>query len=333
MLTPDDPLARLLRYQTTPLIAVVVSLGIPERLAAGPQSAETLATATGAHAPSLRRVLRALAAHGVLHEDDAQRFALTEAGQRLRPDVAGSVAPFAASYGEPWWWNAWGALAHTVRTGETAFDHLNGCGLFEFLARDPAARERFHGNMTATTIADAAAVAAALDASHATHLVDVGAGHGTLTVALLTAHPRLHATLVDRPETIAGARQALMTAGVIDRCTLVAGDLFGTLPARGDLYVLKDVLHDWDDTAATAILRSCRRAIPAHGRLVVVERLLDRADQAATAALVDITMLVMTGGQERTAAAYGALLTAAGFARPRVTHTIGTASLLDTQPA
>lgn len=333
MLTDDDPLARLLAYQTTPLIAVVISLGVPERLAAGPQSAEALAAATGAHAPSLGRVLRALAAHGLVGEDAAGRFALTDAGQRLRPDVPGSVAPFAASYAEPWWWNAWAALGHSVRTGEPAFDHVHGCGLFEFLDRDPDARARFHANMSATTAAQTPAVVAALDLDDARQVVDVGAGYGALTAALLTAHPALRATLVDRHETIAGARVALAGAGVLDRCTLVTGDLFGTLPAAGDLYLLKDILHDWDDQRAIAILRGCRAAIAATGRLVVIERLLDRPDQAASAALVDVTMLVMTGGRERTGAEYGALLAAAGFDRPRVTHTTGTASLIEARPA
>jgi len=305
-------------YMTSQVIYVAARLGIAELLADGAQSGDELARATGTHAPSLRRLLRGLAVVGVLDEVEPGRFALTPFGALLRPGVPGSVRNLALLFVDEPVWRAWGGLLHSVRTGETAFDHVFGMGTFDYFAQNPEAAAIFHEAMTEGTRWAAPAVIAAYDFSRFRTVVDVGGGNGTLIAAILAATPGLRGTVFDLPIGVEGARRHLEAAGVADRCQVVEGDFFRQpLPGGADAYLLKSVIHDWDDERSVAILENCRRAMPAHAKLLLVEPVLpasvERCEAHQRMMMSDLNMLAVAGGRERTEAEFRALFTAAGF--------------------
>jgi hypothetical protein len=288
----------------TQLLYVLARFGIADRLAAGPRTAAELADETGADADALFRVLRAVAALGVLSQDADDRFGPTAMSEALRPGTRGSPHARLLCYGEPWWWAACGGLYESVMTGEDAFARVHGVGLFEFLEAHPDGSAVFDAHMTAMTEAEADAVVPAVDWPEAGTVVDVGGGRGTLLAAVLRARPGLRGVLFDLPHVVEHA-------AVGER---VAGSFFESVPAGADLYLLKDILHDWDDERAAAILRTVRAAIPDAGRLRLIERAIPPGDAPAPGKQVDITMLLVTGGRERTRAEYAALLDSGGFA-------------------
>jgi hypothetical protein len=282
-------------------------------LARGPKTPEELASATNAHGPSLYRLLRALASMGVFAERSDGTFESTALADRLRSDTPDSQRAFALSYGEPWWWNAFGELLHSVKTGDTAFSRVHGMTFFEYLGRQPDAARIFNTNMTAATVGLAEALVTAYDFSQVKVLVDVGGGHGALAGAVLRQNPLMRAVIFDQPAVLEGAASVLHQPGILARCDLSPGDIFQAVPAGGDLYLLKDIIHDWDDVRAAVILQNVRRAMPPDAKLLVVESLIPPGNEPFRGKLVDITMLVLTGGKERTEAEYTRLLHGAGL--------------------
>src|SRR5215831_16629443 len=275
-------------------------------------------------------------ATAALATTNARSFALTPLAQPLRTDVPGSLRASAMLYGERWWWLACGDLLHSVRTGQPAFDHVHGKPLFDYLGHSTDAAAIFNDHQTNITRQDATAVVSAYGFSECTKIVDVGGGHGTLTAAILKACPWTTAILFDQPAVIEGALQLLRTEGVTDRCTCITGDFFESVPEGGDTFVLKDIVHDWDDDRAAAILRNCRRAM-AHDpavatRLLVIEKVIPAGNAPFPGKLTDITMLLVTGGRERTAKDYESLLNEAGFALTRIVPTASPASVIEAVP-
>jgi hypothetical protein len=312
---PGEELRHLvLGYRVSQAISVATELGIADLLSSGPRSVEDLASATGAHAPSLYRVLRLLASEGVFAETDDGRFDLTPMAEALRCDVPGSLRPAVLFNTGDTLWRSWGQLSHAVRTGQPAFDHVHGMGFFEYHRRHPEEWRLFDQLMATQTAPVARAVAAAYDFSRARAVVDVGGGNGTLVMGLLEAHPHLRGIAFDQPEVAARAEQTINAAGLASRCQAVGGDFFAAVPAGGDAYLLKYILHDWDDERCVAILRACHRAMPADGRLLVIEFLIPPGNAPSYAKSQDVNMLTNLGGRERTEAEYGALFAAAGFA-------------------
>jgi hypothetical protein len=301
-------------------VFVAAELGIADLLADGPMSSAQLAEATGTHEPSLYRVLRLLAALGVLAEHDRRSFGLTVLGDRLRTDVPASMRSWAGLVDAVGGVRVFEPIVHTIRTGESGVDAAYGMGLFDFLARRPHDEARFDAAMAERTSAFAPSVAAACDFAGVRTVADVGGGRGTLLAAVLRAHPGLRGILAETPAVAAAAGPALEAAGVAGRCEVVAGDFFAAVPAGADRYLLANVLHDWDDDRAAAILARCRDAMAPGGRVLIIERLIpDDPEQALPALLSDINMLVVTGGMERTDAQYAALLDTAGLCLTRVT--------------
>src|SRR5215212_6381768 len=314
---PLPPAVTLLRLMAGTWVSHAISLaarlGIPDLLAEGAKGGQELARATGTHPPSLYRLLRALASVGIFQEAEDGRFHLTPLAEPLRDGVPGSLRAFAIMLGEDWHWRAWADLPHAVHTGQSAFEHLYRVTNFDYWAQHPEAEAIFDNAMTSRGAAQNAAVVAAYDFAGIGTLVDVGGGHGSLLAAVLRAHPAMRGVLVDRPEVIAGARAYLEQAGVQGRCDVVAEDFFASVPSGGDAYLLKSVIHDWDDERAVAILSTCRRAMPARGRLLVVDWVVPSGDEPSFAKLLDLLMLVWTpGGKERTEAEHRALLASAG---------------------
>lgn len=250
---------------------------------------------------------------------------MTENGATLRGDAPGSVRDFVLFMTGDWYWRAWGDLRYAVETGESAFERANGMANFDYWEHHAEAGVIHDAAFTAMTRAIAGAVAAAYDFSRCSTLIDVGGGsRGTLLAAILRAHPRGQAVLFDLPHVVEGLGPVLEAAGVVARCRLVGGDFFKSVPAGGDLYLLKQVIHDWDDARAVAILSRCREAMASGGRVLLVETVLpERLDPSPTSqwqAMLDLMMLVTTpGGRERTAEQFRALLSEAGLALTGIT--------------
>jgi len=319
--TPFDTMRQMVTgCLVSQLTYVAAKLGIADRLADGPKTAAQLATAVDAHPQSLYRVLRALAALGVFVEDADGRFALTPLAGPLRREAPDSLHAFALMWGETFW-SACGSLLHCVRTGQTAFDHLHGMGAFEYMRQHPQAAEIFDQAMSNLTRVQAAAVVGAYDFSGVQTLVDVGGGKGTLLAAVLRAHPGMRGVLYERAEVLPAARKALEGEGMLGRCELKRGDFFASVPEGGDAYTLKDVVHDWDDERASAILANCARAMGPRTKLLLIERALPPRNVLGPGKMVDVVMLAMTGGRERSEPEYADLLSRAGLRLARVVPT------------
>jgi hypothetical protein len=318
-------------------ISLAAELGIADYLGEGPRDAGSLAAATGTHAPSLRRVLRLLVSVGVLTEEADGRFGLTALGNCLRREAPGSFRATALLFGGPLVLNAWGALLHCVRTGEPAFRHLYGTAdPFEYFEQHPEEAAIFDEAMASFARQAATAVAAAYDFSAMSQVVDVGGGNGALLIGILQAFPSLHGVVFDLPRTTEAARRQIAASGLDGRCTAVGGDFFQSVPAGGDAYILKHVIHDWDDERATAILRTCRRAMNGRGKLLIVEAVypprIEESYSGRMFASNDVNMLVATGGRQRSEPEFHALLAAAGFRLARIVATQALSSVIEGAP-
>ncbi len=335
--TPALTLLDLLNgYRVTQALHVAVRLGVADRLADGPQGSDELARATGANPGALRRLLRALVSLGVFSEEADGRFALNEVGNLLRDGVPGSLRAGVIFYGDKRHWNAWANFEQCVRSGQTVWGPRAAGAFFEMAARDPEGAAIFNAAMTSFTSAFDAAVVTAYDFSRVRTLVDVGGGQGALLSSILAANPGLRGILFDIPPVIESARARLAAGGLAARCEPVAGDVFASVPPGGDAYLLKWIIHDWDDEQSLAILRSCHRAMTRDGRLLLVERIVpertDRGVDTQSILLTDLNMLVLTGGHERTAAEYRALLEGAGFTLAGIVPTATPLSVIEAQP-
>jgi hypothetical protein len=295
-------------------VCLVAELGIADLLGDGPMSSAKLAQATQTHEPSLYRVLRLLASLGVLTEHDNRAFRLTELDERLRTDVPASMRSWAMLFGLEPMLRSFEPIIETVRTGTPGVALAHGMGFFEFVASHPQLAQRFQAAMSERTVTFAPSVAATYDFSRMRTVADIGGGKGMLLAAILRAHTHLRGVLFDLPEVSDDAAAVLHAAGVEDRCEIIAGDFFSGVPSDADGYILANVLHDWDDARSVQILTACRHAMADHARVLIVERLIpdDPAD-AVPVLLADLSMLILTGGPERTNAEYGTLLTAAGL--------------------
>jgi SAM-dependent methyltransferase len=308
-------------------LAVAAELGIADLLAGGARGADELAAATGTHPDALRRLLRALAALGLMREEEPGRFLLAPAGEPLRRGGDGSLREEILQMLHPTSWASWGALAGSVKTGAPAFPTLFGADAWSWRAAHPEAGAAFDAMAERNSRRAAESLLAHLDLEGVECVVDVGGGTGGLLAGILARRPGLRGILLDRPEVVAAAPALLEAAGVADRCRVEGGDFLAAVPSGGDLYLLRGVLHDWDDAAAATILRNCRRAIPPAGRLVIVEALLEPGAPPATT-LLDLHMLLLHGGRERNAEGFRALLESTGFRLASIRGTGGAESLV-----
>ena len=312
-------------FYVSQAIYIMARLGIADHLSDGPLDAEELAKRSKVHAPSLRRVLRLLVTAEVLSEDDKGRFALTPIGDCLRAGVLGSMRPAALLFGGITE-RAWGDLLYSVETGEPAFRRVFGKDSFAYLAEHPEEAANFDAAMSAFTEPISTVVAAAYDFSQVRHVVDVGGGNGALLVGVLKAHPALKGTLFDLPQVVERARPRLRELGIADRCDTVGGDFIAAVPHGADVYLLKHVIHDWNDDRAAAILHNCRKAMSPAAKLLIVEGVypprLDQSDASRRAAANDVNMLVCTGGRQRSEAEFRSLYAAAGLALSRIKRPI-----------
>ena len=325
-MTPGERLFEMVSgYRVTQFVRTAALLGICDELADEPRDAEAVAAAVGADPGLLLRLLRALAGSGVLEEGEDGRFRNTPVGDLLRRDVPGGLRDVAIALPEDRSWAAWGALPTAIRDGVVPFEVANGRSFWEALAGDPDAASDFNRFMVEQTEVFAPQLLQACDFSESERVVDVGGGNGALIAQVLVAHPALRATLFDLESGLEGADAYLRGRGVRDRCELAAGSFFDTVPAGADTYLLKYILHDWDDGRAAEILAVCRRAMRPGARLVVVDHVLPAravdAPRERRALTVDMQMHVLFGSRERTEAELRAMLAAAGFAVEKVVPT------------
>jgi ubiquinone/menaquinone biosynthesis C-methylase UbiE len=308
-------------YLATQLLYVAAKLGVADALVREPLAVDALAHRVGAQSNILRRVLRGLAAEGVLDEHDDGRFSLTPLGNCLRSDVSSSLRGAIIARGDLYYGAAAGLL-EAVQQGGVPFEHVHSVGFFEYLAQHSERGAEFQGSMVDRSRHEAAEVVAAYDFGSFERLVDVGGGHGVLLTEILTAVPRLRAVLLDRLQVVERARERLEAAGLAERCEFIAGDFLTTVPPGGDAYVLSRVIHDWDDEVAIRILTNCARAIGQGGTLLLVEAVLpERARDRPETIRMDLHMLALLHGRERTEVEYDRLLVAAGFQLRRVVPT------------
>jgi SAM-dependent methyltransferase len=310
-------------------VFVASRLRIPDLLADAARTAEELAAATGAQPAALDRLLRALTGLEVVTAE-GDRFALTSLGRSLCEGPY-SAAETAIFMGSPAVWSAWGALGDAVFDGQAAFRHAHGTGIFGYLSAHPDELKAFQALMSAQSRLQIPAVLAAYDFTQARTIVDVGGGQGAFLDALLAANPAARGVLFDRPDVVAGSGSVL--ARVAPRCEVVSGDFFDTVPAGADTYVLKLVLHDWDDARAARILRNIRDAIIPGGRVIIIEAVMPPGNDYHHAKFLDVNMLVLSeGGRERTEEEYRMLLDEAGFTLTRVVPTAAWVSVIEAVP-
>lgn len=318
-------------FQVTQAIRVAATLRIADHLKDGARSAAELASLTESNADALYRLLRALAAVGVFHEGEDRSFTLTPMGDCLRSDSATPIGGWAEHVGNPHFWQAWGHLLHSVRTGENAFQDLHGMDVWQYRFKNPEANTIFNRAMTHLSRGGAETVLGAYDFSSFRHVVDVGGGHGAMLAAILSACPQARGTLFDQPQVVADARSNLERRGIIDRCTIVAGSFFDAAPEGGDAYLMRHVIHDWEDAEAIMILKTCRRAMNESARLLLIERNVAPPNEQPATKFSDLNMLVSPGGRERTQEEYASLFHASGFELARVVPA-GTGNVIEAHP-
>jgi len=318
-------------FRVTQAIHVAAVLGIADLLAIAPRPVEELARATSRHAPSLTRLLLMLASVGVFAQDDDGRFRNTSLSEHLQDDHPHSMRGLALMYGAPWVWTPWGGLDETIRTGEPAFDRLYGCSMFEHLAQNAGDAAIFNKAMSSTSARDLPGILDAYDFSGFDCIVDLGGGHGALLEAILARHHGPRGVLADQAPVLASA--PLTHGPLAGRCTAVPTDFFEAVPTGADCYVLKQIVHDWNDQDALRILRNVRYAIKPDGRLLLIDIVLKGGNGPDPGRGLDMHMLVTLKGRERTAAEVKVLLDQAGFAQMRVIPTAGLPSIVESRPA
>lgn len=334
---PDRALLRLAQgYQISQALYVAAKLGVADAVVPGGSTAEALAEAVGARPDELRRVLRALVAAGVFVEFDNGRFTMNDVAAALRSGAPGSTRDVIVNFGEEMY-VAFGHLLHTVRTGEPGFDREFGEPLFNYYAKHPKSEASGSARMRARTLPVARELSTAPIGLESGTVVDVGGGVGTVLAAMLQAHPDLQAMLVERRGVLRLARTYLREEGVDDRCRLIEGDFFAAVPEGGDVYLLKSVLHDWDDDHCRVILRNCRQAMGDQAALAIVEFLLPETVSAGPqhmpALLLDLIMMTYAGGRERSQEEFANLLTDVGLRLDAVTPLASGPHLLHATPA
>ncbi|WP_408889287.1 methyltransferase [Myxococcus faecalis] len=279
-------------------LSTAAELGVADRLVQGPRSAASLAEELGVHAQSLYRVLRLLASVEVFAEDEAGRFSLTPAAEYLRTDAPGSLLSAVRMLTQRIFWAPTGELTQTVRTGQTPFDRIFGKPFFDYLTSDPVQGDIFHQGMSSLSDMENKAIAGSYDFTPLRRVVDVGGGHGGFLIEVLQAAPQVRGVLFDHVHVLSGSRVA--RAGLAERCELVEGDFFQSVPAGADAYVLKRILHDWNDETCVTLLRHCRSAMAEGGRVLVVDTVIPPGNGPHGGKVLDVMMLASLPGRERT---------------------------------
>jgi hypothetical protein len=312
-------------------ICTIGELGVPDHIKAGsPEPVETLARLTGTHERSLYRLLRFTASYGVFRELGDREFDHTPLSAALRTDAEGSFRAATRQFHRLF--AGWDGLDHSIRTGEAGFPKVYGEPLFDYIGHHPELGPLFDAGMTSFHGHETQAMLDAYDLGDIKLLADIGGGNGLLLVAALRRYPQLRGMLFDLGHVASRARSGLQALGLEQRCAVVEGNFFESVPGGADAYLMRHIIHDWTDEQSIQILRSCRRVMPAHGRVLLVEFTVSGANQASLGKDIDMMMLTFPGGMERTDAEYGALFEQSGFRLAKVTPTRSAVSVLEGRP-
>jgi hypothetical protein len=311
------------------IVYVAAKLGLADRLANGPRSAEDLAGPTGTHAPSLYRFMRSLANLGLLTESGSHQFALTPLGEALKTGAPGSARASILTIASDWWIRGFGELQYSIETGKSGFEKSLGMPIFDYLGRHPEDASLFSETMIGFHGAEPPAVAAAYDFSEAGTVVDVGGASGHLLTTILGRHRAPRGILFDLPHVVRDAPALIESRDLTDRITIDAGSFFERVPDGGDAYLLSHIIHDWSEEQCLTILGHCRRAMRPSGRVLIIEMVLPDGDTPHPGKMLDLMMLVGPGGRERTEREYNELLAKAGFRLTRVVPTASAVSIVE----
>jgi len=309
-------------------ISVAAKLGVADRLSNGPQSCDTLAQLTESSPTALKRLLRLLASIGLFAEAEDGRFQLTPMAEVLKTDHPGSMRAWATMMGEPWHWSLWGDLLYSVKTGQPAFDHVHGERPFDYFPKHPEAAGIFSEAMTSLSASEIDSILAAYDFSKWRKIVDIAGGNGNLLCPILHKHKETSGLLFDLPHVAESAKKRIEKEGQVGRIEIVGGSFFQSIPSGGDLYLLKHIIHDFDDKESLAIFRNCRQAMAPGAKLLIIEMIIPPGNEASLGKLVDLEMMLI-GGVERTEAEYRKLLSESGFKKTAVIPTTSPVSIIE----
>jgi hypothetical protein len=328
-MSPAQAIAQMASgYWVSQALYVAAKLAVADCLAAGAKSVTELAAQCGAQPQALYRLLRALASVGIFAETPGQHFELTPLAQPLRSDVPDTKRAMVLMTGEEQY-QAWGELLYSVTTGKKGFDRVFGKPLFDYLAERPEQAALFDAAMVSIHGRETPAMLAAYDFSPLGTVADLGGGNGSVLIAILQKHQQLRGILFDLPNVVARANANITAARLTDRCQAISGSFFESVPRGADAYLMRHIIHDWDDVQSLTILRNIHRAAPAGAKLLIAEFVIKPGNDPDLAKLLDLTMLVIPGGQERTADEYRRLLAAGGFELERIVSTTADVSILE----
>lgn len=318
-------------YAASSAINAIARLEIADLLHERPLSGDELAKQTSTNSDALCRVLRLLCSLGIFHEVERGKFANNEASELLRKDAEGSMRDTLLFISDPFHFKAYADMLPTIRDGKTAVEHIWGKGCFDVLADDEQEQTLFNNAMTNFTRQTVAQVLEAYDFSGIEKLVDVAGGHGALLTGILKKYPKMHGVLFELEHVAAGAKESISKQNLSDRCEVVSGDFFKSV-AGGDAIIMKHIIHDWDDERALTILKNCRQALTASGRILLVEMILAEANEPHPSRFLDVEMLMLPGGRERTEKEFSELFAKAGLKLQRVARTKAPYAVLEAAP-
>jgi O-methyltransferase domain/Dimerisation domain len=309
-------------------VSCLAQLGIPDLIESAPKSADELASQIGADPQALYRLMRATASVGVLSEGPDGKFSQTPLSTVLRSDATPSLRALAIMGGREWHGRGWSHLEYCVRTGKQALEQIYGAHIFEFLKRNPVEAQIFNDAMTQISMIDSPAVAEAYNFDGIRSIVDVGGGHGLLLATILKRNTHLRGTLYEMPHVVEGAANGPLKP-VMERCTLASGDMFSSVPAGADAYIMKHIIHDWPDDLCLKILKACRKSVNSGGRLLVVDNVIQPGNDFSPGKFLDLQMLIFPSGCERTEKQFRHLFAAAGWQLSRIIRTAAADSIVE----
>lgn len=312
----------------TQAVGVAAKLGIADLLKDGGKNVDELAQATGAHSRALYRILRSLASIGIFRETSPRVFENTPISNLLRSDVPDSMRNTAIFMAEPWHYNVWGNMLHSVMTGESAWKKTHGLEVFDWFVQHPEAADNFNKTMTELSTGVTPAVVEAYDFSNIDTLADIAGGHGYLLSKILTANPNLKGILFDVESVIKGADAMFQSNGIADRVEKVSGDFFNEVPTA-DAYIMKHIIHDWDDERSILIMKNIHTAMNGDGKLLLIEMVVPVGNEPHYSKILDLEMLTSPGGIERTEEEYRELFVRAGFRLTRIIPTKSPFSVIE----
>jgi hypothetical protein len=312
-------------------VSCLALLGIPDLVGAAPKSAEELATQIDADPQALYRLMRATACVGVLSEGPDGKFSQTPMSAILRSDATPSLRAFAIMTGREWHGRGWSHLDYCVRTGKQALEKIYGAHIFEYLKENPAEGQIFNDAMTQISMIDGPAVADAYNFAGIDSIVDIAGGHGLLLATILKKNPQMRGTLYEMPHVLEGAKNGPLKR-VMDRCTLACGDMFSSVPAGADAYIMKHIIHDWPDDRCVQILKACRKGVNSTGKLLVVDSVIHPGSDFSPSKFLDLQMLIFPSGCERTEKQFRDLFAASGWRLTRIVQTAAAVSIVEGLP-